>query len=91
MSTCITNFILNITTNCKIHLEKYVACYGGQLTAKLPAARRIVMINNSRYSFLIHSTGKIILSNFYFDSNTNHLFSWILSLLFDLIRNKIEL
>jgi len=89
MESLVSNVVLNIRTNCKIDQRKFVLHYGGVFSSVLPAARRIVYINQLRYSFLVHSTGNIILSNFHFSYNLSDLFSWVCSLLHDMIRKQI--
>jgi hypothetical protein len=89
METLISNVVLNISTNLKINLTRFVGLYGGNYSKILPAARRIVNIFGLRYSFLIHSTGTIILSNFHFLFNQSKLFSWIFSLLKSMIKNNV--
>ncbi len=89
MDTLISNIVLNIKTNLSIDLKKFVSNYGGIYSKILPAARRIVNINGLRYSFLIYSTGIIILSNFHISFNQSELFSWIFSLLKTIIKSGI--
>lgn len=90
METLISNIVLNLETNLNINLIKFVSLYGGNFSRNLPAAaRRIIYIRDLRYSFLIHSTGSILLSNFHISFNQSNLFSWIFSLLTSMVENNV--
>ena len=90
MNNLITNSILNIKIDCNIDQNKFIRMYGGTFTKSLPAVRKIYIIENLRYTFLINKTGSIILSNFHPNFNLYYLFSWILSLICDMLNRNIS-
>ncbi|TXH07724.1 MAG: hypothetical protein E6Q06_01995 [Candidatus Moraniibacteriota bacterium] len=80
-STCFKNAVCTVTTNLIFNLRLFTNVFGGQFTGKLPANRLVVKIGGHRYTIITYSSGKIILTNYFFLINNSAVYNLFVNLL----------
>lgn len=65
-TSCFKNGVCTVTSNLCINTVQFTNVFGGQLTDKLPGNRLVIRIGNQRYTLITYSSGKIILTNYFY-------------------------
>ena len=86
---CLKNAVATIITNLKFNLLPLFCFSGGLLTGSLPGVRMVTTIFDGQYSYIVYSSGKIIVSNLFFFNNMNNVYDFFVNLCLVFLKSKI--